>query len=79
MLTTGCDACCGCGLKKIAIAAVIPNAPASTTIATTYTGPQVTYSAGAARTIIFIDPPLVTTQGLKVITANDFDPPGTID
>jgi hypothetical protein len=51
---------------------------AGTTIAT-YAGPQVTYSAGAARTIILIDPPLVTAPGIKVITANDFDPPGTID
>ena len=53
-------------------------APTSTPIAT-YTGPQVTYSAGAARTIILIDPPLVTAPGIKVITANDFDPPGTVD
>jgi hypothetical protein len=50
----------------------------STTIAP-YTGPQVTYSPGAARTIILIDPPLVATPGLKVITANDYDPPGTVD
>jgi hypothetical protein len=50
----------------------------STTIAA-YTGPQVTYSSGAARTIILIDPPLVATPGLKVITANDYDPPGTVD
>ncbi len=50
--------------------------PASTTIAT-YTGPQVTYSAGAARTIILIDQPIVTVPGLQVITANDFDPPGS--
>jgi hypothetical protein len=52
--------------------------PTSTTLAA-YTGPQVTYSAGAARTIILIDPPQVTTPGIRVITANDFDPPGTID
>jgi hypothetical protein len=52
--------------------------PTSTTIAT-YTGPQVTYAVGAARTIILIDQPLVTTPGLKVISANDFDPPGTVD
>jgi hypothetical protein len=52
--------------------------PAGTTIAT-YTGPQVTYSAGAARTIILIDSPPVTIPGIKVITANDFDPPGTGD
>jgi FlaG/FlaF family flagellin (archaellin) len=42
-----------------------------------YTGPQVTYSSGAARTVILIDQPLVTTPGLHVITADDFDPPGT--
>jgi hypothetical protein len=52
--------------------------PSSTTIAA-YTGPQVTYAAGAARTIILIDPPLVTTPGIRVITANDFDAPGTVD
>jgi len=52
--------------------------PASTTLAT-YAGPQVTYSAGAARTIILIDPPLVTAPGIRVITANDFDPPGKVD
>jgi len=39
----------------------------------------VTYSVGAARTIILIDPPLVSAPGIKVITANDFDPPGTIE
>jgi Domain of unknown function (DUF4397) len=48
--------------------------PTSDTIAT-YTGPQVTYSAGAARTIILIDQQLITTPGLQVITADDFDSP----
>jgi hypothetical protein len=38
-----------------------------------YTGAQVNYSAGSARTIILIDQQLVTTPGLKVITAEDFD------
>jgi Domain of unknown function (DUF4397) len=52
--------------------------PAGSTIAT-YAGPQVTYSSGAARTVILIDSPLVSTPGIKVITANDFDPPGTVD
>lgn len=52
------------------------NIPASTTIAT-YTGPQVAYSVGTARTIILIDQPLATTPGFQVITANDFDPPGS--
>jgi hypothetical protein len=50
----------------------------STTIAT-YTGPQVTYAVGAARTVILIDQQFVSTPGLRVITANDFDPPGTVD
>jgi hypothetical protein len=53
-------------------------APTTATIAV-YTGPQVTYSVGAARSIILIDPPLVSNPGLRVITANDFDPPGTAD
>jgi hypothetical protein len=48
--------------------------PNSTAVAT-YTGAQVTYSAGTARTIILIDQQLVTTPGLHVITANDFDSP----
>jgi hypothetical protein len=47
----------------------------STTVPT-YTGAQVTYSAGAVRTIILIDQQLVTTPGLQVITADDFDSPG---
>jgi hypothetical protein len=60
--------------------AMLPAGTISTgTTLATYTGPQVTYSAGAARTIILIDPPLVTAPGIKVITADDFDPPGTVD
>ena len=52
--------------------------PVSSTVAT-YTGPQVTYSVGSARTIILIDQPLVPTSGLQVITAADFDPSGPTD
>lgn len=48
--------------------------PISTTVAT-YSGAQVTYSGGAARTLILIDQQLVTTPGLQVITANDYDSP----
>ena len=48
--------------------------PTSTTVAT-YTGAQVTYSGGSARTIILIDQQLVTTPGLQVVTAVDFDSP----
>jgi hypothetical protein len=50
--------------------------PVSNTIAT-YAGPQVTYSVGSARTIILIDQSPVTTPGLQVITAEDFDPPAS--
>jgi hypothetical protein len=58
--------------------ALLPSgiAPSITTIAA-YAGPQVTYSAGAARTIVFIDKAVPSAFGLQVITANDFDPPGS--
>ena len=48
--------------------------PASTTIPI-YTGPQFAYSNGSARTLVLIDQPLVTSQGLRVISAEDFVPP----
>jgi hypothetical protein len=47
------------------------------TNAATYTGAQFNYPAGAARTIILIDQQLVTTPGLQVITADDYDSPTT--
>jgi hypothetical protein len=50
--------------------------PFSTTIPP-YIGTQVTYSPGAARTLILIDRPPISTPGLQIITAEDFDPPGT--
>jgi hypothetical protein len=58
--------------------AMLPSgiAPSGTTVAA-YGGPQVTYSAGAARTVVLIDQPTVPSSGLQVITANDFDPPGS--
>jgi Domain of unknown function (DUF4397) len=48
--------------------------PTSTTVAT-YTGAQITYTSGSARTLILIDQQLVTTPGLQVITADDYDSP----
>lgn len=48
--------------------------PTSTTTSL-YTGASVTYSGGAARTFILIDQQLVTTPGLQVITADDYDSP----
>ena len=49
-------------------------APSSTS-APTYTGTQITYTSTAAHTIILIDKPVITTPGLQVITATDYDPP----
>jgi Domain of unknown function (DUF4397) len=40
-----------------------------------YTGSQIEYSTGAARTIVLIDQQMVTTPGLQVITADDYDSP----
>ncbi len=48
--------------------------PASDTM-TTYTGAQVTYSAGSATTFILIDQQTLTTPGLQVIMANDYTLP----
>jgi hypothetical protein len=55
--------------------AILP-AGATPGAAGVYAGPQVAYSAGSARTVILIDHSLVTTPGLRVITADDFDPSG---
>jgi hypothetical protein len=38
-----------------------------------YTGSQVNYPGGSARTILLIDQQPVTTLGLQVITAGDYD------
>ena len=56
---------------------VVPTgtAPSGTT-SPLYTGSQVEYSSGAARTVVLIDQQLVTTPGLQVITADDYDAPG---
>ena len=58
---------------------MVPAGIAPTSAATTYAGPQITYSSGSARTVVLIDQQLVTTPGLRVITVNDFDSPGTAD
>jgi hypothetical protein len=56
---------------------MVPSGIAPVSSSATYTGPQVTYSAGTARTLILIDQQLATTPGLRVIIAEDFDPPGS--
>jgi hypothetical protein len=48
--------------------------PSSTTVAT-YTGSKITYTSGSARTIVLVNQQLVTTPGLQVITAADYDSP----
>ena len=48
--------------------------PTSSTIAT-YSGALVTYSGGSATTIFIIDQQLVTTPGLQVISATDYQVP----
>jgi hypothetical protein len=40
-----------------------------------YSGSQVEYVSGAARTIVVIDQKLATTPGVQVITTDDFDSP----
>jgi hypothetical protein len=54
---------------------MLPAGAAPASAAPAYTGTQVTYAAGAARTIILIDQQPVTPPGLQVITANDYDSP----
>lgn len=48
--------------------------PVATTVPI-YTGAQVTYAAGAARTLILIDQQVITVPGFQVITADDYDSP----
>ena len=51
--------------------------PAGTTPTATgstyYTGAAVTYAGGVARTLVLIDQQLITTPGIQVITADDYD------
>ena len=49
--------------------------PTATTT-TSYTGPSVPYSGGAARTFVLIDQQLITTPGIQVVTGDDYDSPG---
>ncbi len=51
--------------------------PTSTT-APAYTGTQVAYADGSARTVILIDQLLTSGYHLQVITAADYDPPSAI-
>jgi hypothetical protein len=42
---------------------------------TSYTGPSVTYSGGAARTFVLINQQVITTPGIQVVTGDDYDSP----
>jgi Domain of unknown function (DUF4397) len=56
--------------------AIVPTGTVPTTATVPlYTGSQIEYPSGAARTIILIDQQLVTTPGLQVISADDYDSP----
>ena len=46
----------------------------TTASGTSYTGPAITYPAGAARTIVLIDQQTGSTPGLQAVIANDVDP-----
>lgn len=48
--------------------------PTSSTVAI-YTGSQVSYSTGAARTFVLIDQQLISTPGMQLITAEDYNSP----
>ena len=58
--------------------AVVPTGTVPSTSTTTLlTGSQVTYSAGAVRTVVLIDQQVVTTPGVQALVAADFDLNGT--
>ena len=44
-------------------------------VAPIYTGSQITYPGGSARTMVLIDQQPATSSVLQVVTANDYDPP----
>ena len=48
--------------------------PTATSVAS-YTGAVVTYSSGAARTLILLDQKLLNAPSVQVITASDYDSP----
>ncbi len=53
---------------------IVPAGTLPTSAAASYTGAQITYPSGSARTILLIDQQLAASSGLQVITAIDFDP-----
>ncbi|WP_041596919.1 DUF4397 domain-containing protein [Granulicella tundricola] len=56
------------------LAAVPTGTVPSATTATSYSGNAVVYGSGTAKTIVLINQPLLTTPGIQVVMADDFDP-----
>lgn len=54
---------------------MVPTGTAPVSTAAIYTGPQVSYSSGSARTIILMDQQPIAVSGLQVITAEDYTSP----
>ena len=54
----------------------LPTGTTPTATGTTlYTGAAVVYAGGSAKTLVLIDQQLITTPGIQVIMANDYDSP----
>jgi hypothetical protein len=58
------------------LAAVPSGTTPTTSTATSYSGASVYYPSGTARTIVLIDQQLITTPGIQVVVADDYDPVG---
>ena len=59
------------------LSAVPTGTTPTATSTTSYTGAAVSYPAGTARTIVLINQQLITTPGLQVVVADDYDPVGS--
>ncbi len=58
------------------LAAVPSGTVPTTATATSYYGASVNYPSGTARTIVLIDQQLITTPGIQIVVADDYDPVG---
>jgi hypothetical protein len=56
------------------LAAVPTGTTPSATTTTSYTGASVVYTGGSARTIVLINQQVLTTPGLQMVMADDYDP-----
>ena len=58
------------------LAAVPSGTVPTTATATSYYGASINYPSGTARTIVILDQQLITTPGVQVVVADDYDPVG---